>query len=83
MIQLVWSSLRNRSPETGRIEQFAADELDFVPEVLGGPQRVSGGATDHTDHPITPVEQQLGEKRPILTGDAGHQRPQSAAGSHP
>ena len=58
-----------------RVEQVAANQLDPIGQTVGCVNRVFVRGADHTRHQIAALEQQLGQERPVLTGDAGDERP--------
>ena len=83
VVELVGARVGHDRPQAVGIEQVAVHDPNPLAEVLGGPQRVARRPTHHPDHLVAPLEQQLGEKRSVLTGDPRHQRPpRLAAGGH-
>jgi len=56
------------------VEQVAGEELDLPAQVLAGPERRAGEAAEAGDA-VAALEQQLGQERAVLAGDAGDQRP--------
>ncbi len=59
------------------------DQVDPLAEMLGEAERLAGRAADHPGHLVALLEQQLGQERPVLTGDAGHEgAPRLASHGH-
>ena len=63
------------------VEQVGLPELEAVAEVRDALEVLGAGAPDHADDAVALLEQQLGEVRAVLAGDAGDQRP-SACDPH-
>ena len=65
---------RNRVPEALGVEQVAFDELDPLAVDAQLDPALAARAPNHPCHSVAALEQQLGEERPVLAGDAGHER---------
>lgn len=71
VVDLVRLDRLHRLDERGLIEKIALDELQPIREMGDPLVHDRARTTCHPDHLVAPIEQEFGETRPILSGNAG------------
>ena len=90
VVELVGPDVVDDADQRQLIEQVGRLERDAIEQVLDAPVVGRAGAADDPEDLVALLEQQLGEIRPVLTGDAGDEcafghevRPSSISGRNP
>src|SRR5262249_20711281 len=71
VVDLVRLDLLQEARDGDPVEQVALDQLDLVAQVLDAGEVLGAGAAHHAVNAVALFEQQLGEVRTVLAGDAG------------
>ena len=71
VVDLIWLGRLKSSDKGGLIQHVSLYELNAVEQMLDTIHRVRTGSARHSDYAIALVEQELGQVRAILAGDAG------------
>ena len=74
VVELVRPHVLDQPDEGELVQQIGGPQLDAVEQVLDAPVVRGAEAAGDPDHLVPPVEEQLGEVRTVLAGDAGDDR---------
>src|SRR5207237_6785409 len=75
VVDLARAYLLDRGSQRRRFEQVSSHELYALAQVLGAAERIGGAAPHQAAHLIPPLQEQLGQEGPVLTGQAGDEGP--------
>ena len=74
VVDLVRAVLLENVDQADLVEQVALDDLDAILDVSDAVEVDGARAAHHADHLVTAPQQEFGQVRSVLTGDAGDQR---------
>ena len=73
VVDLVGIHVVEQRDERKLVEQVAFPDLDAVPQMRDALERLGRGATHHADDVVSLLQEELGQIRPVLAGDAGNE----------